>query len=222
MASRHGPSRPPPTPPKLERSTATLPVKAVIFIDCEGKTEEKYFEWVARQARATGVTVDVVGQRGDPRAVVEVALGRRRSLEAQARIEKDSYSLDFESWAVFDRDEHPRFDQAKALARANRIELAISNPCFELWALLHLDDQSAEIHRREAQRRLHQEMPRYHHDRSPYLDTDLLLGKEPDAQRRAAELDQRHERAGTPGGNPSTSVHVLCDAIRTPRRRSGS
>ena len=222
MASGPRPSRPPPTPPKLERSTASLPVKVVIFIDCEGKTEKVYFEWVARQARATGVTVDVVGQRGDPRAVVEAALGRRRSLLAQARIEKDSYSWDFKSWAVFDRDEHPRFDEAKALARANQIELAISNPCFELWALLHLDDQSAEIPRREAQRRLHQLMPRYHHDRSPILDTDLLLGKEPDALRRAAALDQRHKGAGTPGANPSTSVHVLCDALRTPRLRSGS
>jgi len=221
MASRSRPLRPPPTPPKLKRSAGGLPTKAVIFIDCEGKTEKVYFDWVAQQARATGVKVEVVGQRGDPRAVVEAALGRRRALEQQARIEKDSYSWDFETWAVFDVDEHTRIHEAIALARANQIGLAISNPCFELWALLHLTDQTAWIHRRDAQRRLHEEMPQYHHDRSPILDTSLLLGKEHDARRRAAALDRRHEGLGTSGGNPSSSVASLYDALCAPRRRSG-
>ena len=43
-------------------------------------------------------------------------------------------------WVVFDRDEHERFDEAVSLCEANGIGVARSNPCFEVWLILHMVD----------------------------------------------------------------------------------
>ena len=57
-----------------------------------------------------------------------------------------------EYWCVFDVDVHPYLREATALAKSNGIKLAISNPCIELWFLLHFANQTAYIERREATR----------------------------------------------------------------------
>ena len=214
MGKRARPQRPPPTPPKLLRPSGTLPVRKAVFIACEGLTEESYFWWYAREHRASGVMVQVVGQLGDPRNVVEHALAHKKLLLSNARRERDSYTTSVETWAVVDVDEHTRLPEARVLAEANGVGLAISNPCFELWALLPFADQTAWIHRHVCQRRLAEEMPVYHHDDAPILDARLMRDREAEARRRVALLDQRHQSAGTSGGNPSTSIPRLCDLLR--------
>ena len=43
-----------------------------------------------------------------------------------------------EVWCVFDRDRHPSYQEAFELASRNRrIRLCWSNPCIELWFLMH-------------------------------------------------------------------------------------
>jgi hypothetical protein len=44
---------------------------------------------------------------------------------------------------MFDRDEHPNFARAIDLADRHGIKLAMSNPCLELWFILHFEDQTA-------------------------------------------------------------------------------
>jgi hypothetical protein len=44
---------------------------------------------------------------------------------------------------VTDVDTHSRLDDAIRLANAADISLAVSNPCFEIWPLLHLRNHSA-------------------------------------------------------------------------------
>jgi hypothetical protein len=56
-------------------------------------------------------------------------------------------------WCVFDRDEHPNFAKAIDLADRHGINLAISNPCLELWVILHFEDQTAYLERQTAQDR---------------------------------------------------------------------
>ena len=67
----------------------------------------------------------------------------RRKLKRDRLATRDSV------WAMFDRDIHKRFDEARDLARGNGIRLAISNPCFELWGILHYQDQNAPLGRQE-------------------------------------------------------------------------
>jgi hypothetical protein len=114
---------------------------------------------------------------------------------------------------VFDIDEHPNVAQAVALARDNDIQLAISNPCLELWFILHFEDQTAWIDRKVAQ------------DRSQDLLScgkvltpeafGLLRERHDAAAARAQALDEKHRLDGSPPGeNPSSSVWRLIEAIR--------
>ncbi|MGH3940412.1 MAG: RloB family protein, partial [Pseudonocardiaceae bacterium] len=59
-------------------------------------------------------------------------------------------------WCVFDVEwpkNHPNLKQAIQLARDHNIRLAISNPCFELWLILHFEDQTAFLNTDEAETR---------------------------------------------------------------------
>ena len=61
----------------------------------------------------------------------------KREAERVAKRQRDSYLAFDEVWCVHDVDDHPRLDEARIMARDNDISLAVSNPCFELWLLLH-------------------------------------------------------------------------------------
>jgi len=145
-----------------------------------------------------------------PKQLVERAVKMKKAAERDARAFRDSFLLYDEVWCVLDIDQHPRLPDARQQAKANGISLAISNPCFELWALLHFQEQSGYLQGRTARARLKKHMPRY--DKVlPFesLDPHYLI-----AVGRAQELDRRCEEAGCPGGNPSTGVYRLTERIR--------
>jgi hypothetical protein len=51
-------------------------------------------------------------------------------------------------WVVFDKDDFAdNYSNAISLAEAKGMRAAYSNECFELWLLLHFQDQSAPISR---------------------------------------------------------------------------
>jgi hypothetical protein len=114
---------------------------------------------------------------------------------------------------VCDVDDHRRLAAAKDQARAQRIELAISNPSFELWALLHFQDQTAWIHRDTVRAKLKNHIPGYKKE-LPFEQLERSYQK---ACERAATLDKRHARNGVEGENPSTQVVRLCGLIRAKR-----
>jgi len=70
-----------------------------------------------------------------------------RAIEEQARSKGDSLGNDDSAWAMFDRDVHDRFAEAKNLAHGNGTGLAVSDPCFELTGILHYRDQDAPFDR---------------------------------------------------------------------------
>jgi hypothetical protein len=107
-------------------------------------------------------------------------------------------------------DDHPLIPEATDQAKANGIELAISNPCFELWALLHFQDQQAHIERGKVQHLCATHMPRY----EKKLDYEILRPKYSNAVKRAEDLERLHESRGTAGANPSTTVYRLVELIK--------
>ena len=54
-------------------------------------------------------------------------------------------------WCVFDADQHPNIPEALALAAEHNIHVTLSNPCLEVWFLLHFGDQNGFIDRHAAQ-----------------------------------------------------------------------
>ena len=150
-----------------------------------------------------------IGDVGDPRAVVERAIEESRKLKRDPPAGRDSV------WAMFDRDIHPRFAESKNLAHGNGISLAISNPCFELWGILHYQDQDAHLDRHECQRLLRYLCPGYRKSGAKVFDDRTAIEKGYlDAVKRAEKSLERRTEEGIPGGNPSTSVHLVTEQIR--------
>lgn len=104
------------------------------IIVCEGKTEYNYFRAIRRSMRLSTLQINIANPgASDPRSIVNEAIQRW-----SANKQEGGWTGDDSAWAVYDGDEHIRNDpknwnDARQLADANNINLAVSNPCFELW-----------------------------------------------------------------------------------------
>ena len=83
------------------------------------------------------VIVTIDDYHASPMQLVEEAAAKRViDLRAAKRGQGAPYD---EYWCVFDVDEHPYLNRALELARTSGISIALSNPCLELWFLLHFE-----------------------------------------------------------------------------------
>jgi hypothetical protein len=192
-------------------TTARIRERRSILVFTEGqKTEPIYLtHWHRLHRESVIVTID--GFHASPMQLVEEAVAKRANdLRAARRGQGAPYD---EYWCVFDVDEHPRLDRALELAGRSGISIALSNPCFELWFLLHFEDQWTEIHRHDAQRRSFEMLACGKVPTSAALTE--LVNRYEDARRRAQALDKKHDRDGSPPrSNPSTGAWQLVDRIR--------
>lgn len=89
------------------------------------------------------VEVEIIGDEcgSDPVSVVQEAIKRRKERSKGARKSGVQVPYD-EAWCVLDVEKFGRnrqLPQALDMATQNRITLALSNPCFEFWILLHFE-----------------------------------------------------------------------------------
>ena len=197
--------------PSRGRPKRRLKPRAIVVTEGE-KTEPQYIYEFLRIHRAANVHIEPTGF--DPKAVVERAIELKRTANAGSR-----RATRARVWAVFDRDEHTRFEQARQLAKKNDIRVAASNPCFELWAVFHYRDYAAPINRHDCQRLLAQLCDGYRADRGKlFTDTDVIDNQYGAAVERAQRSLREREREGNPQGNPSTSMHLLMESILTTGR----
>jgi hypothetical protein len=195
----------------IARRAPTLPPKRRILIVCEGReTERGYFQKFQHAVRNGRVHVEIARETGVPLTVVKVAARLKDGADEVARLDHDENHRWDEVWGVFDVDEHPNLHEARQLAITNSIELAVSNPCFELWALLHFQDQRAHIERDRIRGSLQRHLANY----GKSLDFAKMNPGYADALRRAQQLDQEADRHGQPGRNPTTNVYRLTESIR--------
>ncbi len=195
----------------IGRRGPTLPPRRRILVVCEGReTEPGYLRAFQREARNARVHLEIADETGVPRTVVEQAIRLRREADDDARRQRDENLRYDEVWSVFDVDDHPHLDQAKKLADRESIAVAVSNPCFELWALLHFEDQRAHIDRKKLRAKLQRHQPGY--DKS--LDFRRMHPGYDEAVRRAQALEMEAEHHGAPGRNPTTGVFRLTESIR--------
>jgi len=194
----------------IKRRKPQLTPRARILIVCEGKvTEPTYFEEMARQERAR-VEVVVKGHSGVPKTIVERAVQLKKEADNVAKHEKDDFLKYDEVWCVFDIDEHPNIPDAIQQAKAHGLGLAISNPCFELWVLLHFQDQRQHLERNHVAEYCRRHIPRY----KKQVPFGLLSEKYTEALKRAVELERWQKQMDRPLGNPSTGVHNLTERIK--------
>ncbi|MDX9720177.1 MAG: RloB family protein [Myxococcota bacterium] len=191
----------------VRRSPGRKQPKRRILIVCEGRlTEPHYFRRFQHATRNPLVHVEVAKETGVPLTVVQIAVQHKEKAEQQARRQHDDFLRWDEVWAVFDIDEHPHVFEALRLAEREAIHTAVSDPCFELWALLHFEDQRAHIERKQLRLRLKRHMPDYDKE----LDFDRMHPHYDNAVARATHLN---EELSTRGRNPSTQVFLLTESI---------
>ncbi|HWO18308.1 MAG TPA: RloB family protein [Kofleriaceae bacterium] len=195
----------------LRRRSAYREPKHRILIVCEGKkTEPSYFKSFQHHVRNRLVHVEIKGEAGVPKTVVQIAIEMRDAADRDAKAQKDENLRFDQVWCVFDVDEHPNLDEACACAEAASIQLAISSPCFELWALLHFQDQAEQIHRHDAQRALKAYLSNY----EKALEFSRLSAGYDTAVTRATTLQEIASALSKPYRNPSTGVFLLTESIR--------
>jgi hypothetical protein len=188
------------------RRVETRYLRDRILILCEGKeTEPNYFRKFPLNVEL--VEINVRGTGANTLSLVEDAI--RRGQEAV----KNGKPYN-QIWCVFDRDSFPsgNFNRAFKVADENRIHIAYSNQCFELWYILHYHFNDAAIDRHEYARRLTRFMGRKYckNDANIY---DLLKGRQADAIRNAKELLDRYNPCNPEKDDPSTTVHELVEAL---------
>lgn len=161
------------------------------------------------------VKVRILEKTGVPLTVVKLAARERELLQKECRRKKAAGEVThrFSVWAIFDRDEH-EIEEAMALAKEKKIGVAFSNPCFEVWPLLHLIDYGSQDGRHAVQRTLRQHMESYHHEKSPRIDFGMIKDKFENAFERAAKLNLARIEEGCESGCPSTTVGELVKKIQ--------
>ncbi|MFC4057974.1 RloB family protein [Planomonospora corallina] len=190
----------------LKRRIASRPERRTIVIFCEGEASEPdYINALKRlpDVRAnTAISIEIAAENGVPSALVRRAIERNRDDEVD------------ECWCVFDVEwpkNHPNLRQAVQAAKEHGIRLAISNPCFELWLILHFHDQTAFMSTDEAERRSRQLDGRS----GKRIAADQYMQRRHAASQRAALLAERHAQNQSmfPKDNPSSTVGDLLKAI---------
>ena len=199
-------------PPALDRRASTRQPTACLVIFCEGKkTEPDYLRRFAEENGNKLVKLVIHPAAGEPGKLVESALEAHRHYE-QLALAGDSYEL-YEVWAVFDRDIHDRYEEALAIARRNKLRVAMSNPCFELWGILHFSDHDGEYTHREVQKMLKKHMGSYDNKKEKVFDYVLMKDHYPAAVKRAKTLQRNRNAERNPEGNPSTRIYYLLERI---------
>lgn len=170
-----------------------------ILVVCGGeRTEPRYFDGLKRAYRNSAVNVTIKKKGACPEDVVGYALKLREQ-------SGDAYE---ETWCVLDVDD---FDLAPciSLARRHRVGLAISNPCFEYWLLLHFEPCSAHLAGyTDAFARLTRHVP--HYQKNELRFADFVPGVEAAverARRIPGDLGREHQR------NPSSGVWALVEKV---------
>ena len=189
----------------LRRRVAGRSERRTFVILCEGKeTEPQYLRALKQLPEVREVvSVDIQGPVGRPLQLVEAAI----------EVQSDNDEID-EVWCVFDVEapqKHPNLKEGLALAREKGIKTAVSNPCFEVWLVLHFDRCSAWLTTDNAVklRRKHDSSARKE------VDGELYMPLRETAAKRARDLSDNHVNNGTsfPNDNPSSGMFQLLEAI---------
>ena len=115
-------------------------IPKLVVVAAEGrKTEKIYIEALRDERCASGVQVKVL-EREENESSPDKVLGQLRAFKEEYKTE--DYD---ELWVVVDRDrweERMLSEVAQACENDKIMHFCLSNPCFELWLLLHLEDIS--------------------------------------------------------------------------------
>ena len=203
----------------MARSTARKPrglnQRKIILVLTEGTvTERQYLGYMQKKAPGScRARLKLGPAESDPvklvsKAVRQLAFDKRR---------KNGRTFD-EIWCVFDYDAH--FKHPSSLltllnyASSCDINVAVSNPCFELWLVLHCKAVTGPVERHVIQG-IAEKLKLVDDKRIRDVALSGLQRNYAVARQHASELMVRHQQnSNHETSNPSTAVWELVDEIQ--------
>ena len=167
------------------------------------KSEQTYFQLLARELRSENVAVDVkvIPGQGEPSKLLSKCLA-----------EKERHSGLYDHYClVVDVDQHAKLEGVLREAAKNQISVVVTNPQFELWLLLHVSDCRREI----SGSRLDDEVSKFNLTtgrNGKELSRNFPVSNYRDACKRARAL-WPEMAPGRIGPNPSSAIPWLIDAL---------
>lgn len=189
---------------KRDKKVYQRPLYPRFLIVYEGKkTEPNYFKHISRHFNRGTVNIKVYAFGGSGLSLIEAAVAQSK------RVSYDQV------WCVFDRDQLPPdiFSRMCKRATENGFRVAYSNPCFELWYLLHFERWVQWIDCNMCIDKLQ------YHLQQQYTKTSVrflpaLDPQQDQAIEYAATLLNRSSPPDPANDNPSTTVHLLINELR--------
>jgi hypothetical protein len=176
----------------LSRHSGTRQSRDTVLIVTNGEcTERQYFEALRREPWLS-VALRVIVRREAPQALIVTAAALR-----------DIGSYDH-MWVVCDVDEYD-VSQAVIEAPARGVGLALSQPCFEVWLILHKSDRCPGFNNAsQACEQLRKLVPDWRKERLDFADFRDGI---------ADARDRAQRRGEPPDANPSTAVWRIIDCV---------
>lgn len=180
--------------PRGREEKASRRMKQAFLVFCEGPTEECYIQELRHRYRS-------------PIRIVPICEGQSISnnlICREIRKEKVSPKDHIEAFLMYDRDVPEVNDKLEKCEGT----MICSNPCVELWFLLHSRDQKSCLGSDECIKALQNSASEWKHYKKGELSAtqkNLLWNNRADAIQRAKFLVE--------GKNPSTGIYKLLESI---------
>jgi len=193
----------------LKRNKNTKSIRQSIILACEGtKTECLYFNDIFLELKnnhqiASSSLVIADHHHTDPIGVLSDLLNHPNYQDFQYK------------WIVIDRDEErtnggghtlDNFNTALSKAKSKGIKVAYSNPCFEIWYLLHFEYRNTAIDRDELCNKL---ITEFGYQKNTLFKQGCLSYAKDNANR----LLENYIHNDPANNNPSTTVHKLVEEL---------
>lgn len=169
-------------------------MRKIALVICEGETEVEYLNLIRKWYKS-------------PVRIVSHIEGNRITqplIDKHARELKISSFDKVDTFLMYDMDVPAINDKLMAC----KAELLLSNPCFEVWLLLHVKDQTSALGSTAVIKELKRSAPVWqNYSKAIYTDTQKGFLREhlDDAIRRAKGLKDFH--------NPSSRIFKLLDIL---------
>lgn len=165
-------------------------INPVYYVFCEGQTEAEYVKSLNRRFKVNiDIKTNIQGNQISQRRIH--AYLKNRTFDNKDRI-----------FLFYDIDVPEIYEKLKSIQDA---ELLISNPCLELWFLLHFKDHRSHISTNQVEKELRNHFPSYSKGEISAKFNEKLIQTELLAISRAKVLSSPN--------NPSTTIYKLVESL---------
>jgi hypothetical protein len=195
--------------------------RRVLVITGGVKTEPAYLHFLRDKLGTSGVTIQVVESGRDPLRLVDEAIVQKSQDALDAKRSRDSSNVFDSVWVMTDVDDFEKaIPQALAKAANDEVQVAVSNPCFEIWLLWHASDHgygSTKTVQTAAQA-----AGVTTGKNGKELVVSAVDGKYQEARDRAVARQAAHSRNDVqpPSNNPSSDVYLLVEGLLAAARHA--